>query len=120
TFYNQPSMVKTVELMLGLPAMSLFDLVATDMHASFIGSGEKPDAAPYTALVPKQSLTEVNVKVGDINGPFSDERKRAARASARMDFREPDAAPTDALNRILWGDAKGWRVPYPGVKRSLF
>ena len=39
TFYSQPSMVKTIELMLGLPALSMFDLVATDMRASFLGAG---------------------------------------------------------------------------------
>src|SRR5947208_2771898 len=49
TFYGQPSMVKTIELMLGLPALSLFDLVATDMRASFIGPDEAPNLAPYTA-----------------------------------------------------------------------
>ena len=36
TFYSQPSLVKTIELMLGLPALSLFDLVATDMRSSFV------------------------------------------------------------------------------------
>ena len=35
TFYAHQSMVKTIELMLGLPTMSLFDLIATDMRASF-------------------------------------------------------------------------------------
>jgi hypothetical protein len=37
-----------------------------------------------------------------------------------MNFRVPDAAPSDALNRILWHDARGWTVPYPTVRRSLF
>jgi hypothetical protein len=37
-----------------------------------------------------------------------------------MNFQDPDAAPTEKLNRILWGDAKGWSVPYPTVQRSLF
>jgi hypothetical protein len=37
-----------------------------------------------------------------------------------MRFNEPDAAPSEALNRILWHDARGWNKPYPGVKRSLF
>jgi phospholipase C len=35
TFYAHQSMVKTIELMLGLPTLSLFDLIATDMRASF-------------------------------------------------------------------------------------
>jgi YVTN family beta-propeller protein len=120
TFYSQPSMVKTIELMLGLPAMSLFDLVATDMRATFIGPDEAPNPAPYTAVVPAQSLTEVNQHVGSITGPHAAERRQAARASARMNFRDPDAAPTERLNRILWHDARGWGTPYPEVQRSLF
>src|SRR3989454_3354187 len=120
TFYHQPSMVKTIELMLGLPAPRLFDLVATDMRASFIGPEEAPNFAPYSAVVPRQSLYEVNEQVGSITGPNAAERRRAALASARMNFRDPDAAPSEQLNRILWHDARGWGVPYPEVKRSLF
>ncbi len=120
TFYSQLSMVKTIELMLGLPALSLYDLVATDMRASFIGPDEAPNVEPYTALMPRQSLYEVNQQVGSITGPRAAERRRAALASARMNFREPDAAPSELLNRILWHDARGWGAPYPEVKHSLF
>ncbi len=120
TFYHQPSMVKTIELMLGLPALTLFDLVATDMRASFIGPDETPDFSAYSALVPRQSLFEVNQRVGAITGPHAAERRRAALASARMNFRDPDAAPSERLNRILWHEARGWGVPYPAVRRSLF
>ncbi len=120
TFYSQPSMVKTIELMLGLPALSMFDLVATDMRASFIGPTDKPDLTPYTALEPQQSLYDLNVKVGAITGPHAAERRAAALASARMNFSEPDAAPSDALNVILWHDARGWDVKYPGVSRAVF
>ncbi|HEU4721824.1 MAG TPA: alkaline phosphatase family protein, partial [Gemmatimonadaceae bacterium] len=120
TFYAQPSMVKTIELMLGLPAMSAFDLVATDMRASFLGPGEQPDFTPYTAIVPAQSLYDVNVRVGDITGPDAAARRAAALASRRMRFDIPDAAPSERLNRILWHDARGWRTPYPAVKQSVF
>ncbi len=120
TFYSQPSMVKTIELMLGLPALSMFDLVATDMRASFIGPDDTPDFTPYSALVPKQSLSEVNVKVSAITGPYAKERRAAALASARMNFSDPDAAPSDRLNVILWHDARGWNVKYPGVNRAVF
>ncbi|HTR76726.1 MAG TPA: bifunctional YncE family protein/alkaline phosphatase family protein, partial [Gemmatimonadaceae bacterium] len=120
TFYSQPSLVKTVELMLGLPALSMFDLVATDMRASFIGPGETPDFTPYISRVPVQSLYDVNQRVGEITGPDAAARRKATMASGRMNFREPDAAPTELLNRILWNDARGWRVPYPTVRRSLF
>jgi YVTN family beta-propeller protein len=120
TYYSQPSMVKTIELMLGLPALSAFDLVATDMRASFLDAGAQPDLTPYTALVPKQSLYEVNQRVGEITGPNAGPRRTAALASARMRFDAPDAAPSERLNRILWHDARGWKTPYPAVKRSLF
>jgi YVTN family beta-propeller protein len=120
TFYSQPSMVKTIELMLGLPALSMFDLVATDMRASFIAPEERPDFAPYTSITPAQSLYDVNQRVGSITGPHAAARRTAALASARMRFDAPDAAPSDRLNRILWHDARGWGTPYPGVKRSLF
>jgi DNA-binding beta-propeller fold protein YncE len=120
TFYSQPSMLKTIELMLGLPALSMFDLVAPEMRASFIGPNEQPDFTPYRALTPRQSLFETNLRVGEIAGPDAAARKRAAVASARMNFHDPDAAPTERLNRILWGAAKGWHVPYPEVRRSLF
>jgi DNA-binding beta-propeller fold protein YncE len=115
-FYSQPSMVKTVELMLGLPALSMFDLVAHDMRASFLEAGQAPDFAPYTALVPKQSIYDINPRVGALHGPA----RAAALASSRMRLDIPDAAPSDELNRILWHDARGWNVPYPAVHRSLF
>ncbi|MEP7002114.1 MAG: alkaline phosphatase family protein, partial [bacterium] len=120
TFYSQPSMVKTIELMLGLPAMSIFDLVATDMRASFIDPSAKPDLRMYTAIEPVQSLLEKNTRVGAITGPDAIEKRQAALASARMNFKDPDAAPSEALNRILWHDAKGWKTPYPAVRQSLF
>jgi hypothetical protein len=117
TTYTQPSMVKTIELMLGLPSLSIFDLAATDMRASFAVSS---DVSPYTAIEPRQSLLELNARVGSLTGKFARERRLAARQSARMSFDEPDEAPADLLNRILWHDARGWDVAYPGVRRALF
>ena len=87
------------EWMLGLPTMSLFDLIATDMRASFTAT---PDARPYTAVQPRQSIFEQN--------PLSAMRGRlreAGLASLKMRFDVPDAAPTDRLNRIVWGARQG-------------
>jgi len=120
TVYTHASMVKTIELMLGLPALSLFDLVATDMRSSFIGPDEKPDFAAYTPLVPGQALAETNPNPASIRGAFAKERRAAALASSRMNFDEPDAAPSAALNRILWHDARGHNTPFPGVRSALF
>jgi hypothetical protein len=121
SFYNQPSMVRTIELMLGVSPLSLFDLVATPMSASFIaGQNERPNFTPFTALAPRLPLEETNPRVRDIRGRDAVLRRRAALASLRMRFDGPDEAPSDALNRILWHERRGWRAPYPAVRHSLF
>jgi hypothetical protein len=106
-------MVKTIELMLGLPTMSLFDLIATDMSASFNATA---DTRPYTAAQPKQSLFELNPKLTAMKGPLRD----AARASMKMRFDVPDAAPADRLNRIIWGMVRGWAPAYPTIRKAVF
>lgn len=116
TFYNHPSLLKTIELILGLPALSIFDLVATDLGNSFIGPQARPDLRAFTAIAPGQSIYEVNPRPNTVRGA----QRSAARASARMNFSAPDAAPSEALNRILWHDARGWGTPYPAVKSALF
>ena len=89
TFYSQPSMVKTIELMLGLPALSIFDLVATDMRASFIDAGGA--ARPHAVHGDRAEAValDVNQRVGEITGPDAAERRNAALASARMRFERP-------------------------------
>lgn len=113
TFYSHQSILKTIELMLGLPSMSIFDLIANDMRPSFT---DEPDLAPYTAVRPQQDLFEINPPAAALSGPA----RSGALASARMNWRVPDAAPTERLNRILWGAIKGWNKPYPGPRNSVF
>jgi YVTN family beta-propeller protein len=113
TFYGQPSMLKTIELILGLPNLSLFDLIATDMRQSFT---DTPDFAGYTAVQPEQDLLAVNPQLSALSGPA----REAAEASLRMRFDVPDAAPSDQLNRILWHVERGWDTPYPGVRQAVF
>ena len=113
TFYSNQSMVKTIELILGLPTLSLFDMIAHDMRASF---GADADVTPYTAIRPAQSFTELNPQLSALKG----EARRAARDSAKMRWDVPDAAPSDRLNRILWHAVRGWETPYPGTRSAVF
>ncbi|MFN7922322.1 MAG: alkaline phosphatase family protein [Bryobacteraceae bacterium] len=113
TFYSNQSMVKTIELILGLPTLSLFDLIAHDMRNSFTADA---DFAPYEAVTPKQSLFDRNPPATALRG----EERRAALDSARMRWDVPDAAPSDRLNRILWHAVKGWSTPYPVARRAVF
>jgi len=71
---------------------------------------------PYTAVRSKQDLFELNPLATALSGPA----RSGALASARMKWSVPDAAPTERLNRILWGAIKGWATPYPGAQRSVF
>lgn len=113
TFYANQHMLKTIELILGLPNLSLFDLIATEMRNSFT---DTPDYTPYQSVQPEQDLLAVNPPLSALSGPA----REAAEASQRMRFDIPDAAPTDRLNRILWHDVRGWDVPYPGVRQAAF
>jgi len=113
TFYAHQSMVKTIELILGLPAMSMFDLIATDMRASFTSTA---NLTPYASVEPAYSIYSVAPPAAKMSGPELD----AARASARMRFDVPDAAPTELLNRLVWGYVRGWNATYPAVRRAAF
>lgn len=113
TFYAHQSMLKTIELILGLPTLSLFDLIANDMRASFTN---EPDFAPYSAVQPKQSLLELNPQLSSLKGQM----RRDAMDSMKMRFDTPDAAPTERLNRIVWRQVKGVNSPYPRVKQAVF
>lgn len=113
TFYANQSMLKTIELILGLPTMSLFDLIAHDMRNSFT---TKPDLTPFTVEQPKTDLFAMNPAVNALRGPA----RQAAKDSARMNFAVPDAAPTERLNRILWGAIRGWDKPYPQIQTRAF
>ena len=113
TFYSHQSMLKTIELMLGLPTMSLFDLIANDMRNSFTNEA---DLRPFSAETPKQNLFELNPEVRALAG----KPRQAAIDSAKMNWSVPDAAPTDRVNQILWGQIKGWNTPYPAPRSSVF
>lgn len=113
TFYSHQSMLKTIELMLGLPTLSLFDLIANDMRASFTNT---PDFTPYEVVEPKQSLFELNPQLTSLKG----QERRDAVASMKMRFDVPDAVPTETLNRIVWRQVKGRKIPYPRVRQSVF
>ncbi|MDZ7638895.1 MAG: alkaline phosphatase family protein [Bryobacterales bacterium] len=53
TFYSQPSMLKTIELIFGLPNLALFDLIANDMRASFT---DTPNSCGSMPAKPQQAL----------------------------------------------------------------
>lgn len=106
TLYNQINMVRTMEQILGLPPMNQFDLAADPMFSAFT---DEPDFAPYDALPNQIALDEMNPGLAGLTGV----QRELAKASMEMDFSEPDAAPEELLNRVIWHSLKGYDVPYP-------
>lgn len=104
TMYNQMSVLRTMELILGLRPMTHFDAGARPMFGSF---SDQPDARPYTAITPKVSLTERNPSTAP-----------GAARSARMDFSDADRVDDAELNAVLWRAIKHSEPPPP--TRSAF
>jgi hypothetical protein len=107
TQYNQTSLLRTIELMLGLPPMNQMDATATPMFDCFTAT---PDYAPFDAAPNNIPLDRMNPG----SAAISDRQlRRDARVSARLPLDKPDQCPEDVLNRILWRANKGSRAPYP-------
>jgi YVTN family beta-propeller protein len=110
--YTQPSLIRTIELILGLPPMNQFDLGANPMTGCFT---ETPDLTPYTAVPNRIPLDEMNKKLADIRGK---ERYWAVK-SAEMPLDDIDKADEDTFNRVIWHSVKGYDVPYPKLANAL-
>ncbi|HVW16577.1 MAG TPA: bifunctional YncE family protein/alkaline phosphatase family protein [Mucilaginibacter sp.] len=105
TNYNQTSVVRTIEQILGIPPMNVLDATALPMFKCFSG---RPSSYVYTA-VPNR------IPINDINKGFSQLKGKAlfyAKASSGRQFDYVDAGNDDLLNRILWFAGKG-NKPYP-------
>jgi DNA-binding beta-propeller fold protein YncE len=105
TQYNQTSLLRTMELMLGLPPMNQFDATATPMFDCFTST---PDFTAYTAVTNNVPLDEMNPPLKRLLGA----QRKDAIASAKLPLDKPDQCNEDVLNRILWRALMGTR-PYP-------
>jgi YVTN family beta-propeller protein len=105
TYYTQPSMVRTIEQILGLPPMNIQDAIANPMTDCFTPT---PDLTPYKALQNNIPLDEMTAPVSTLKG----KALHFAKMSMLPEFDGIDSGNDDLLNRILWFAAKG-DVPYP-------
>ena len=106
TLYTTSGVLRTIELILGLPPMSQYDAAATPMYNGFTTS---PDLRPFTHLEARINLNEKN----DWNAP-------GAAASLRMNFSAPDLAPDLELNQIIWEAVRGRGAKMPPPRRTGF
>jgi YVTN family beta-propeller protein len=106
TLYTTSGVLRTMELILGLPPMSQYDAAAAPLYAAFQA---RANAAPYTHLAPTVSITERN-------GPDAP----GAQASMRMNMEEADLTPELELNEIVWRSIRGHDARMPPPVRSGF
>ena len=107
TQYNQTSLLRTIELILGLPPMNQMDATATPMFDCFTNT---PDFASFAAVPNQVPLDEMNRAPKKISDSAL---RKDAYASAKLPLEKPDQCPEDLLNRILWRAMKGPQTPYP-------
>jgi YVTN family beta-propeller protein len=107
TQYNQTSLLRTIELILGLPPMNQLDATATPMFDCFTN---RPDFTPFTSVASNIPLDRMNPEPKKISDPLL---RKHAYLSARLPLEKADQCPEDALNRILWHAMKGSQAEYP-------
>jgi len=110
TQYNQTSLLRTMELMLGLPPMNQMDATATPMFDCFIPPGAGPDFTSFDAVTNNVPLDEMNPLPKFISDPLL---RKDAYVSARLPLEREDQCPEDLFNHILWRATKGSQSPYP-------
>ncbi|MDA2925296.1 beta-propeller fold lactonase family protein [Acidobacteria bacterium AH-259-L09] len=93
TFYTTSSMLRTIELVLGLPPMSQYDAAATPMFECF---SNRLDLEPYRARPAQIDLTTKNTKTA-----------YGAKISAELPLDDVDEAPDDLFSEIIWKAVKG-------------
>jgi DNA-binding beta-propeller fold protein YncE len=104
TLYSTTSMVRTMELILGLKPMSQFDAAAAPMYGSF---KNEPDTRPYEAL-------PSNIDVGEKN------TRAAWGAGLKMNFAKEDQADDYLLNEVVWKSVRGADSPMPAPVHAAF
>jgi len=106
SFYSTSGMLRSMELILGLPPMSMYDAAATPLFNAFQAT---PDQSVYRRLTPNVALDEKNPAAAF-----------GASASQAMNFNDADLTPEEPLNEIIWRSVKGPDVPMPPPRRSVF
>ncbi|MCE4217713.1 bifunctional YncE family protein/alkaline phosphatase family protein [Aquirufa antheringensis] len=104
TPYSTSSMLRTMELILGLPPMSQYDAAATPMFRSFTAT---PNETPFIHELPRTNLFELNVK----NTP-------SAQKSAKFDFKKEDSIPDLEFSEVIWKAVKGEDSVMPAPRRA--
>jgi hypothetical protein len=106
TMYSTSSMLRTMEMILGLPPMTQYDAAATPMWNSFSATASMQ---PFTSL-------PSNINLGDRNTAMN----KWQQLSETFDLSKEDAAPDLEFSKVIWHAVKGLHVPFPAPRRAAF
>ena len=109
--YNHTSLIRTIGLVLGLPAMNRFDRTATSLAACFV---DRPDYTPFKHRMNQIPLDEMNPRAATLHG----EARRLAEASDRLDWSDIDRADATVVARAVWHATTGGK-PFPWASFSV-
>ena len=105
--HNTVSLIRTIELLLGLPPMNLIDASAVPMDVF----QDQPDLTPYTAQMP--DVAEDNLI---FERPATAAEQHWASETSRLPLSVPDAANPRVLNEVIWFSVRG-ETPMPAPTR---
>jgi hypothetical protein len=106
TMYSTSSMLRTIELILGIPPMSQYDAAAEPMWRSFSNIA---NLSPFTAKAANIWLKEKNTAMNEWQ-----------QRSEKFNLSKEDAVSDLDFNLVLWHGIKGDKVPFPSPRRAAF
>lgn len=106
TMYSTSGMLRTMELILGLPPMSQYDAAAVPLFACFTST---PTLTPYTHIPARYNIDEKNTAWNE-----------PARRSQKFDLRYADTLNDDDFNEVIWMAVKGEQSKVPAPKRGAW
>ncbi|MEO7923567.1 MAG: bifunctional YncE family protein/alkaline phosphatase family protein [Chitinophagaceae bacterium] len=106
TMYSTSSMLRTIELILGMPPMTQYDAAAEPMWRCF---DTIANATGFSSVPSNIDLTEKNFAINEWQ-----------RRSEEFNLSKEDAIPDMEFNIVLWHGLKGSETPFPAPKRAVF
>ncbi|MES2378651.1 MAG: bifunctional YncE family protein/alkaline phosphatase family protein [Bacteroidota bacterium] len=104
--YSTSGVLRTMELILGLPPMSQYDAAAVPLYECFTTT---PDFTPYTLKAPQVDVEKRNIAVN-----------KSSKISDTFNLANEDKVPDLLLNEVIWKYVKGEDSVMPAPRRSAF
>ncbi|MBC7720546.1 MAG: bifunctional YncE family protein/alkaline phosphatase family protein [Pedobacter sp.] len=106
SMYSTSSVLRTIELILGMPPMTQYDAAANSMWRSFSATA---DFTPFTHKPSNVNLNDKNTKQNALSA-----------LSEKFDFSQEDKVPDLVFNDVLWKEIKGIDAITPSPSRAAF